>query len=164
GRLDAGVQLLLPAAAVHTHAAGLAELVLAARVPGHGGGGGRARGAGAAARKRVCGGWSRGRVPARRRPGGRGGGPGTRRGRGGAAVGVERGRIVLGGDGGATGGEEYPLMAGGRRVGTIALTRSRRWSAAARRRLLPALASLLGVAIDRERLAREALEAETLRR
>jgi two-component system sensor histidine kinase KdpD len=33
-----------------------------------------------------------------------------------------------------------------------------------RRRLLPALASLLGVAIDRERLAREALEAETLRR
>ena len=36
--------------------------------------------------------------------------------------------------------------------------------AAARRRLLPALASLLGVAIDRERLAAEALEAETLRR
>ena len=35
---------------------------------------------------------------------------------------------------------------------------------AARRRLLPALASLLGVAIDRERLTREALEAEALRR
>ena len=35
---------------------------------------------------------------------------------------------------------------------------------AARRRLLPALASLLGVAIDRERLAGEALEAEALRR
>src|SRR5262249_58242270 len=33
-----------------------------------------------------------------------------------------------------------------------------------RRRLLPALASLLGVAIDRERLAREAYEAEALRR
>ena len=32
------------------------------------------------------------------------------------------------------------------------------------RRLLPALASLLGVAIDRERLAREAVEAEALRR
>ena len=32
------------------------------------------------------------------------------------------------------------------------------------RRLLPALASLLGVAIDRERLAQEALEAEALRR
>src|SRR5262249_56094039 len=35
---------------------------------------------------------------------------------------------------------------------------------AAGRRLLPALASLRGVAIDRNRLAREALEAETLRR
>ncbi len=34
----------------------------------------------------------------------------------------------------------------------------------ARRRVLPALASLLGVAIDRERLAAEALEAEALRR
>ena len=34
----------------------------------------------------------------------------------------------------------------------------------ARRRLLPALASLLGVAIDRERLAQEAFEAEALRR
>ena len=61
-------------------------------------------------------------------------------------------------------GDCYPLTAGGRCVGTIVLTRSRRWGAAARRRLLPALGSLLGVAIDRERLAREALEAETLRR
>ncbi len=34
----------------------------------------------------------------------------------------------------------------------------------ARRRLLPALASLLGVAIDRERLEQEAVEAEALRR
>ena len=34
----------------------------------------------------------------------------------------------------------------------------------ARRRLLPALASLLGVALDRERLQTEALEAEALRR
>src|SRR5262249_48028957 len=44
------------------------------------------------------------------------------------------------------------------------LARPRRWSAAARRRVLPALGSLLAVAIDRERLAGEALEAETLRR
>ena len=36
--------------------------------------------------------------------------------------------------------------------------------AAIRRRLLPAVASLVAVAIDRERLAREALEAEALRR
>lgn len=81
------------------------------------------------------------------------------------ALGVEDARISLG-DAvrSAPEGDGYPLTAGGRRVGTIVLTRSRRWSAAARRRLLPALGSLLGVAIDRERLAREALEAETLRR
>jgi two-component system, OmpR family, sensor histidine kinase KdpD len=60
--------------------------------------------------------------------------------------------------------ELFPLSVEGRRVGTIYLERPRQRSAAARRRLLPALASLLGVAIDRERLAREALEAETLRR
>jgi len=60
--------------------------------------------------------------------------------------------------------ERFPLAVEGRRVGTIYLERPRQQSAAARRRLLPALASLLGVAIDRERLAREALEAETLRR
>jgi two-component system sensor histidine kinase KdpD len=57
-----------------------------------------------------------------------------------------------------------PLLAGGRRVGTIRLVNPRRGGAAARRRLLPALASLLGVAIDRRRLADEALEAEALRR
>lgn len=61
-------------------------------------------------------------------------------------------------------GERFPLAVEGRRVGTIYLERPRQGSAAARRRLLPALASLLGVAIDRERLAREALEAEALRR
>src|SRR4249919_1303884 len=46
----------------------------------------------------------------------------------------------------------------------IALDGPRPGSTSARRRLLPALSSLLGVAIDRERLAREALEAEALRR
>lgn len=58
----------------------------------------------------------------------------------------------------------YPLAAGGRTVGTIYLAHPRRRGDAVRRRLLPALASLLGVAIDRERLAREAMEAEALRR
>lgn len=58
----------------------------------------------------------------------------------------------------------YPLAAAERRVGTIRLTRPRRGGGGARRRLLPALASLLGVAIDRERLAQEAYEAEALRR
>jgi two-component system, OmpR family, sensor histidine kinase KdpD len=47
---------------------------------------------------------------------------------------------------------------------SIELSGRRQGREAARRRLLPALASLLRVAADRERLAREALEAETLRR
>jgi two-component system, OmpR family, sensor histidine kinase KdpD len=72
-------------------------------------------------------------------------------------------RIELGAGPGARGaGEAYPLRAAERRVGTIYLDGRR--NARARRRLLPALASLLGVAIDRERLADEAMEAEALRR
>jgi two-component system, OmpR family, sensor histidine kinase KdpD len=47
---------------------------------------------------------------------------------------------------------------------SIELRGRRQGREAARRRLLPALASLLRVAADRERLAGEALEAETLRR
>ena len=58
----------------------------------------------------------------------------------------------------------YPLLADGRQVGTLHLVNPQHGGSAARRRLLPALASLLGVAIDRQRLAAEALEAETLRR
>jgi len=82
------------------------------------------------------------------------------------ALHVERARITLGTRTEPEGNsvEEYPLTAAGRRVGTIYLERPRERSAAARRRLLPALASLLAVAIDRERLAREALDAEALRR
>jgi two-component system sensor histidine kinase KdpD len=57
----------------------------------------------------------------------------------------------------------YELSAGGRRVGTISLEGGNAADASTRRRLLPALASLLGVAIDRERLSREAVEAEALR-
>jgi two-component system, OmpR family, sensor histidine kinase KdpD len=57
----------------------------------------------------------------------------------------------------------YELTASGRRVGTIRLE-GRTRDASTRRRMLPALASLLGVAIDRERLEREAYEAEALRR
>jgi two-component system, OmpR family, sensor histidine kinase KdpD len=79
------------------------------------------------------------------------------------ALQVERAHVELGPDrpGAADG---YPLAVGDRRVGTIHLEGRRLGSETARRRLLPALASLLGVAIDRERLAGEALEAETLRR
>ncbi len=79
------------------------------------------------------------------------------------ALGARRAEIVLGTSGVLTGGGEHvPLAAGGRRVGTIVLDGARGGST--ERRVLPALASLLGVAIDRERLAREALDAETLRR
>jgi two-component system sensor histidine kinase KdpD len=79
------------------------------------------------------------------------------------ALQVEHARIEIG-RGGPDGPGAFPLAVEGRRVGTIYLERPRQAGAAARRRLLPALASLLGVAIDRERLAREALDAEALRR
>jgi two-component system sensor histidine kinase KdpD len=77
------------------------------------------------------------------------------------ALQADRARIELGPgpDKGA-----YPLLAGARRVGSIELEGQHAGTAAARRRLLPALGSLVGVAVDRERLAREAVEAEALRR
>jgi two-component system sensor histidine kinase KdpD len=56
------------------------------------------------------------------------------------------------------------LVAGTRRVGTLELVEGGEPNLQARRRLLPALASLLAVAVDRERLANEAFEAEALRR
>lgn len=81
------------------------------------------------------------------------------------ALQVEEARIDLDSTGPpVAGAESQPLVAAGRRVGTIYLERPRQGSGRARRRLLPALASLLGVAIDRDRLAGEALEAEALRR
>ncbi len=64
----------------------------------------------------------------------------------------------------ATTGAPIELMAGTRRVGTLELVEGGEPNLAARRRLLPALASLLAVALDRERLANEAFEAEALRR
>jgi two-component system sensor histidine kinase KdpD len=78
---------------------------------------------------------------------------------------VERATIAIGpAPTGVERADVHELNAGGRTLGTIQLAGWRRGSAAGRRRLLPALASLLGVAIDRERLAAEALEAEALRR
>jgi two-component system sensor histidine kinase KdpD len=79
------------------------------------------------------------------------------------ALQVERATITLG-DEEAAGDERYPLAVGDRRVGTIALAGPRPGSAPVRRRLLPALGSLLAVAVDRERLQREAVDAEALRR
>jgi two-component system sensor histidine kinase KdpD len=80
------------------------------------------------------------------------------------ALGVSRARIALGAVAAAGPGEVgEPLDAGERHLGTIFVPGGERQSAAGRR-LLPALASLLAVAIDRERLALEAYDAETLRR
>jgi two-component system sensor histidine kinase KdpD len=58
----------------------------------------------------------------------------------------------------------YPLTVDGRTVGVLFIPESEQPPLAARRRLLPALASLLAVARERAKLTREAFEAETLRR
>jgi len=55
------------------------------------------------------------------------------------------------------------LVAGERTVGTLYAREGGESSLAARRRFLPALASLLAVALDRERFGHEAVEAEALR-
>jgi two-component system sensor histidine kinase KdpD len=72
--------------------------------------------------------------------------------------------IELGGAPTAGRSTDTELIASGRLVGVIRLEPPLRPDRGARRRLLPGLASLLGVALDRERLQTEALEAEALRR
>jgi two-component system sensor histidine kinase KdpD len=56
------------------------------------------------------------------------------------------------------------LSSGGRRIGTLYVEEDPRADAATRERFLAALASLLAVATERERLEAEAFEAEALRR
>jgi len=56
-----------------------------------------------------------------------------------------------------------PLAAGSRAVGTVYLPDQANPSLRVRKRFLPALSSLLAVAVDRETLAAQALQAETLR-
>jgi two-component system sensor histidine kinase KdpD len=82
-----------------------------------------------------------------------------------SVLGVERARLDLGRWREPRSGESpFELRAGDKIVGTL-YVRGGAWSnLATRRRFLPALASLLAVALDRERLARKALEAEALRR
>ena len=75
------------------------------------------------------------------------------------ALHADEARITLGEQ--SSGG--YELTAAGGKVGTISLEGGAP-DASARARVLPAIASLLGVAVDRERLAAEALDAEALRR
>jgi two-component system sensor histidine kinase KdpD len=58
----------------------------------------------------------------------------------------------------------HPLVAGDLRIGQLVLDRSTSTDPAVLARVLPSLASLLASAVDRERLALKALEAEGLRR
>lgn len=58
----------------------------------------------------------------------------------------------------------HALVAGERRVGQLVLDASAEPDEAVLERVLPALASLLASAVDRERLALKAVEAESLRR
>ncbi len=74
-------------------------------------------------------------------------------------------RIVLGrGSEPPPGESPLELEAGGRHLGRLFVREGAESNLAIRRRFLPALASLVGVAIDRERLSREAVETEALRR
>jgi two-component system sensor histidine kinase KdpD len=80
-------------------------------------------------------------------------------------LGVREAEIVLGDDRQPKAHRSpYPLEVGTTHVGTLYTDEHSEPNLDVRRRFLPALASLLTVAHERERLNREALEAETLRR
>ena len=85
-------------------------------------------------------------------------------GRAAQVLGVSRAAIELGDHHSRHGDVPTPLEVDGRVVGTIYTPVEAQPNAVVRRRFLPALAALLGVALDRTRLEREALEAETFRR
>jgi two-component system, OmpR family, sensor histidine kinase KdpD len=81
------------------------------------------------------------------------------------ALEVEHARIELGGEAEPTDGEvEEELAVGGRRVGRIVIEQQPRRFGSAGRQMLEALASLLSIAIERERLAEEAYQTEAFRR
>ncbi len=80
-------------------------------------------------------------------------------------LGVADAWITLGPDGPPVpGARPHPLRVDDRVVGTLYTAAGRPPDASVESRFHPALASLLAVAIDRDELLREALEAETLRR
>jgi two-component system sensor histidine kinase KdpD len=82
-----------------------------------------------------------------------------------AVLGVERVSIELGSVRRPQPDEDaHPLVAGDARIGQLVFAREADPDPAVLARVLPALASLLASAVDRERLALKALEAETLRR
>jgi two-component system sensor histidine kinase KdpD len=80
-----------------------------------------------------------------------------------AVLGVSSARLELGPRREPAGVSSLELRASGRLVGTLYVDDETDVSPAVRRRFLPALASLLAVALDREELEREALAAEELR-
>jgi two-component system, OmpR family, sensor histidine kinase KdpD len=86
-------------------------------------------------------------------------------GRSARVLGATTARIELGPPRPPPAGESpLELRAAGRLVGTLYVDEQADVPPAAQRRFLPALSSLLAVALDRERLAEQALEAEALRR
>jgi len=85
--------------------------------------------------------------------------------RAGAVLGVRRARIELESVRRPQPDElALPLVVGQRRIGQVVLDRSATPDPTVLARVLPSLASLLASAVDRERLALKALEAESLRR
>ena len=82
-----------------------------------------------------------------------------------AVLGADAARIELGAPHPAPVGESpLPLTVDNRTIGTVYLDVRAEPSLTVRRRFLPALASLLAVASDRERLTEQAVQADTLRR
>ena len=80
-------------------------------------------------------------------------------------LGVREAEIVLGeGQAPKARRSPHPLTIGSRTIGTLYTDEHSEPSLDVQRRFLPALASLLAVAHERERLAREALDAEAFRR
>jgi two-component system sensor histidine kinase KdpD len=82
-----------------------------------------------------------------------------------AVLGADRVRIELGRPREPPRGEApYPLEVAGHQIGLVYAREGPRANLAIRRRFLPALASLLAVATEREQLAADALAADALRR
>jgi two-component system, OmpR family, sensor histidine kinase KdpD len=80
------------------------------------------------------------------------------------ALGVSGARIELGDAEPAAGEQALPVEVNRRIVATLLVDEKAALDRAVARRFLPAVAALLGVAVDRTELEAEALEAETLRR
>jgi two-component system, OmpR family, sensor histidine kinase KdpD len=78
-------------------------------------------------------------------------------------LGVRTGRLELGAHREAAGASSLELRTNGRLIGVLYVEEGTEISPAVQARFLPALASLLAVALDREELEREARAAEELR-